>query len=64
MENLRTVKRVETKTFDVEMIETAEGYTVIWEALKDKNDRYEVFIQDYKTAAIVFDAKVNELQGQ
>jgi hypothetical protein len=56
---MKTIKSIETKDFQVTLVETEYGYEIFWNNGPLYNES-EV-ISDYRTASYLFDLKVEDL---
>lgn len=62
IENVTVIKSINRPNFEIAMIETELGdYLVIYEILDQVHS--SELLPDYKTAAFLFDLKLQELEG-
>lgn len=59
---MKTIKKVETKNFEIQLIETDAGYTVLYENAVQGGESENTL--DYNTASFLFDLKLQDLEGQ
>lgn len=60
--NLKIVKLIGTKSYEVEMLEGNAGYYIRYERRGDESE-YSELIGDFNLASFLFDLKVSELAG-
>lgn len=61
--NLKIIKLIGTKTYEVEMLEAHAGYYIRYEERDEAISHYSELISDFAMASFIFDLKVNELAG-
>lgn len=60
--NVKILKSVATKTFEVALVEANSGYYYILYEVQDKVTQSES-IKDFAIASFLYDAKLRELEG-
>lgn len=62
--NPQTIKALSTKQFEIELAELNGLYFIVYQRSNETSGTKSEGLLDYKTASMLFDMKVQELEGQ